>query len=133
VKSMKRQNGDGCDSSGAYRFLRAHAHAKPYARPVTPVTPVRGAHMNRHERRVLIAKSRRRTGYVHRLIAAQEAIARAGAGTVSHLFVHHAPECAFHTDRGGCNCVPDMSLHPDGGKAMLVIDEDGATQEVVAS
>ena len=91
-----------------------------------------GPAMNRHERRALIAKSRR-TGYVHRLIAAQEAIARVGAGTVSHLFVHHAPECAFYTDRQECNCVPDMSLHPDGGKAMLVIDKDGLTQEVVAS
>jgi hypothetical protein len=89
--------------------------------------------MNRHERRALIARSRRQTGYVHRLIAAQEAIAQAGAGTVSHLFVHHAPDCAIHSNRQECNCVPDMSLHPDGGKAMLVIDEDGDTREVVAS
>ena len=87
--------------------------------------------MNRHERRTRIAKARRRPGYVHRLIAAQEALAQAGAGTVSHLFVHHAPECAIYTSRGECSCTPEMSLH-DGEKIML-IDEDGDTREVVAS
>lgn len=90
--------------------------------------------MNRHERRAHVAKSRRRqTGYVHRLLAAQEAIAQAGAGTVTHLIVNHATECAIHTSRGGCNCVPHMSAHPEGGKTVLVIDEDGDTREVVAS
>jgi len=83
--------------------------------------------MNRHARRAHVAKSRRRqSGYIHRL----QAIAQAGAGTVSHLVVHHAPECAFHTNRE-CNCVPEMSLH-DGEKIML-IDEDGDTMEVVTS
>jgi hypothetical protein len=84
--------------------------------------------MNRHQRRASAAKSRRRqTGYVHRL----QAIAQAGAGTVSHILVHHAPECAIYTSGGGCNCVPAMSLH-DGEKIML-IDEDGATEEIISS
>jgi hypothetical protein len=89
--------------------------------------------VNRHERRAHVAKSRRRqTGYVHRLLAAQEAIAQAGAGTLSHLVVHHAPDCSIHTNCE-CNCVPDMSLHQEGGKTMLVIDEDGDTREITAS
>jgi hypothetical protein len=87
--------------------------------------------MNRHERRAHIARARRRqTGYTHRLLAAQEAIGRVGAGTVAHLVIHHAPDCAIYTDCE-CNCVPDMSLH-DGEKIML-IDEDGDTREVTAS
>jgi hypothetical protein len=90
--------------------------------------------MNRHARRAHIARARRRqTGYVHRVLAAQEALARADAGTVSHLFIHHATNCAIYTSRGECNCTPDMSVHPDGGETVLIIDEDGATKEVVAS
>jgi hypothetical protein len=86
--------------------------------------------MNRHDRRAHVAKSRRRPGYVHRLQAiAQEA----GAGTVSHILVHHAPECAIYTNRGECTCTPDISIHPDGGRTVIVIDEDGTTEEVATS
>jgi hypothetical protein len=90
--------------------------------------------MNRHARRAHIAKARRRqTGYIHRIAAAQDAIAQAGGSGVGHLLVQHDQECAIYTDRRECTCTPDMSLHPEGGKTVLLIDEDGATEEIVAS
>jgi hypothetical protein len=90
--------------------------------------------MNRHERRTRIAKARRKqTGYTHRLAAAQEAIAQFGGSGVGHLLVQHDQECGIYTDCECCTCVPAISVHPDGGRTVLVIGEDGTTEEVATS
>jgi hypothetical protein len=73
--------------------------------------------MNRRDRRraaVQARKARRRTGYLHRLLAAQDAIAAVGAGKVVHLICAHDPRCGIYTPRRECTCVPQMSAHPDG-------------------
>jgi hypothetical protein len=91
--------------------------------------------MNRRHRRAAAARARRahrRTGYLHRLLAAQDAIHAIGTGKVVHLVCQHDPSCSIYVGRD-CSCVPEMSAHPHGGNEMLLIDEDGKTTKVKAS
>jgi hypothetical protein len=66
--------------------------------------------MNRRERRRAAAEARRacrRTGYVHRLAAASDAIASMGPGVV-HVVCHHDPQCSIYAGRS-CDGVPQIS------------------------
>jgi hypothetical protein len=78
--------------------------------------------VNRRERRAAAARTRgRRTGYMHRVLAAMRdgALPKSGVHTCA---IEHDPGCAIY--RGGaCCCVPDISVSgPDG---VTVIDERG--------
>jgi hypothetical protein len=77
--------------------------------------------LNRHERRRRAALARRRTGYLHRVIAAFDD-SKPGVHIAS---VEHDSTCAIY--RGGdCDCVPDISVSdPHGG--VTVVDERGNT------
>jgi hypothetical protein len=73
--------------------------------------------MNRHERRRRAALARRRTGYIHRVIAALGD----GQPGVHLATVEHDPTCAIYRGR---DCVPDVSVSdPHGG--ITVVDERG--------
>lgn len=92
--------------------------------------------MNRRARRAAAARARRasrRTGYLHRLLGprAQGALANL-RGKVVHGVIQHEPWCRIYQG-GACNCVPDISLHPDGGGDVIIVDEDGQTKKIVAS
>jgi hypothetical protein len=96
--------------------------------------PEEGGVVNRRARRHAAAEARRargRTGYVHRLVAASDAISAMGPGVV-HVICHHDPGCAIYTGRS-CNCVPQISAHPDGGSTVIEIDEDGRARKREAS
>src|SRR5262249_17922095 len=77
--------------------------------------------LNRHERRRAAALGRR-TGYLHRVIAALDNGVRLTPGV--HLaMIEHDPTCAIYRGHG-CDCVPDISVSdPHGG--VTVLDERG--------
>jgi hypothetical protein len=79
--------------------------------------------LNRHERRRAAALGRR-TGYLHRVMAAVDNGAKLTPGV--HLAtIEHDARCAIYRGRD-CDCVPDISLHdPHGG--VTVVDERGNT------
>jgi hypothetical protein len=86
--------------------------------------------MNRRDRRRAAAQARkahRGIGYLHRLLAAQDAIASVGAGKVVHLACHHDPRCRIYTPCRECTCVPEMSAHLDSSSTVLEIDEQGCS------
>jgi hypothetical protein len=69
--------------------------------------------MNRHDRRRAAALARqagRRTGYIHRLLTARDAIVAAAPGKLVHLICHHDPRCGIYTPRRSCTCVPEMPV-----------------------
>jgi hypothetical protein len=84
--------------------------------------------MNRAARRAAAARLRgRRTGYVHRLVAARTSGALPTPG-VHHVIVEHDRACAIY--RGaGCTCVPDITT--TGPNGVVVIDELGNGRRVV--
>jgi hypothetical protein len=86
--------------------------------------------MNRRARRAAAARARRaRPGYVHRLVAAHSAVGDDLRGKVTHAVIQHDAWCAIYRSRA-CDCVPDISLHPDDGADVIVVDEDGKTKKV---
>ena len=81
--------------------------------------------MNRHQRRQAAAANRhRQTGYLHRLAASAHTLTRPG---VFHTMVAHDAGCAIYTALGSCNCVPDISIHPEGGGDVITVDVEGQT------
>jgi len=78
--------------------------------------------MNRHERRRAKALEQRRTGYMHRLLAAYANGSIPITPGVSHIVVQHDSWCGIYQGRC-CNCVPDISA--PGPDAVIVIDEHG--------
>jgi hypothetical protein len=79
--------------------------------------------LNRHERRRAAALTRgRRTGYLHRVMAALDNGVRLTPGL--HLAtIEHDAGCAIYRGHG-CDCVPDISMNdPHGG--VSVVDERG--------
>ena len=84
--------------------------------------------MNRHARRRAAALARgRRTGSLHRLVAAMGPDGMKPTVAIHIASIEHDPDCAIY--RGaGCDCVPDISVSgPDG---VTVIDEDGQGRKV---
>lgn len=80
--------------------------------------------MNRHTRRRAAALKRgRRTGYLHRIMAAALGSDGTKPTVGLHMYnVEHDPSCAIYRGKG-CDCVPDISVSgPDG---ISVIDADG--------
>jgi len=79
--------------------------------------------VNRHARRRAAAQARgRRTGYLHRLMAALDNGPKPTPG-VYLTTIEHDHCCAIYRGHD-CDCVPDISVSdPHGGVA--VIDEDG--------
>ena len=90
--------------------------------------------VNRHERRRAAAPARRASGPrgdMHRINAALAALGGM-RGQAVHGVIEHDPTCAIY--RGGpCNCVPNVSLHPDGGGDVIVVDQDGRGKKSVKS
>jgi hypothetical protein len=79
--------------------------------------------MNRHERRRAAALNRRRTGYLHRVLAAMRASTMPSTPGVHIASIEHDPSCSIYRG-GGCDCFPDISVSgPDG---VTVVDERGA-------
>jgi hypothetical protein len=90
--------------------------------------------MNRAHRRRAASDARRSRGYWHRLASAH----RHGAfehhrGQVVHAMVAHDAWCSIYKGGGACNCVPDISLHPDGGSDAIEVSADGSIQKRVLS
>jgi len=76
--------------------------------------------MNRAARRKAAAQSRHaRVGYLHRLVAAHDALGTPG---LHHVVVEHDATCGIYKGNG-CNCVPDISVHR--GDDVVVVDVDG--------
>jgi hypothetical protein len=77
---------------------------------------------NRHERRRAKAMQRR-TGYMHRLLAAHAGGAIPTTPGVFITTVEHDPGCSIYQGTD-CNCVPDISVSgPDD--TVTTIDENG--------
>lgn len=80
--------------------------------------------MNRHQRRRLAALNRgRRTGYLHRIMAAALGSDATKPTVGLHIAsIEHDSGCGIYQGKG-CDCIPDISVSgPDG---ISVIDEDG--------
>jgi hypothetical protein len=77
--------------------------------------------LNRHERRRSAALTRgRRTGYLHRVMAA---LGDGPTPGVHLATIEHDHGCGIYRGRG-CDCVPDISVSdPHGG--VTVVDERG--------
>jgi hypothetical protein len=91
--------------------------------------------MNRRARRAAAARARRtsgRSGYMHRLIAAHGAHDDVLRGKLTHAVIEHDSWCGIYRGRA-CDCVPDISLHPDGGGNAIVVDVEGRTRKVTVS
>ena len=81
--------------------------------------------MNRHQRRKAAALARgRRTGYLHRVLAAF----REPRPGLHICTIEHDYGCAIYRGHG-CDCVPNVSVsNPHGG--VTVVDADGNTTKV---
>ncbi len=90
--------------------------------------------MNRHARRAAAARARRakRPGYRHRLALAVARIGDRLRGEVVHGVVQHDEWCDIYRGHA-CNCVPDISLHPDGGGEVITVALDGTVRKVATS
>lgn len=85
---------------------------------------------NRHERRRAEAMQRR-TGYMHRLLAAYASGAIPNTPGVSFATIEHDRWCGIY--RGaGCNCVPNITVS-GRDDTVTVIDEDGSGGKVKRS
>jgi hypothetical protein len=78
--------------------------------------------LNRHERR-RAALNRRRTGYLHRVMAALDNGAKPGVHLAT---VAHDAGCAIFQG-ADCDCVPDISVSDTHGGGVTVVDERGNT------
>jgi hypothetical protein len=87
--------------------------------------------MNRHQRRAAQAKARKRTGYLHRVMAAAS-IDRL-RGKVAMGVIAHDDWCGIYTATCTCTCTPDTSIHPIDGGDVVVIDADGDAKDVKPS
>ncbi len=67
---------------------------------------------------------------MHRMIPASLAHAHELRGRVTHAMIHHDAWCAIYKGKG-CNCVPDISLHPHGGGDVVVVEADGEIRTAV--
>jgi hypothetical protein len=86
--------------------------------------------MNRRDRRAAAARARRsggRTGYEHRLMSAGLALADQLRGKVVYSIIEHDQWCGIYRGKG-CNCVPNMSLVPDGGREAFVVETNGTVR-----
>jgi hypothetical protein len=87
--------------------------------------------MNRHERRRARALGRgRRTGYLHRLVAAHAKGAMPAKPGVHFAAIEHDASCSIYRGHG-CDCVPDISISSADG--VTVIGEDGSGRKVARS
>jgi hypothetical protein len=87
--------------------------------------------MNRHDRRRATAKARRghRTGYRHRLLGVSGLLADKFRGRMVIANIEHDAWCDHYRGRE-CSCVPDISLVPDGGGEVLVVEAGGTVTKV---
>jgi len=78
--------------------------------------------MNRAARRAAAARMQgRRTGYLHRILAARTSGAMPIHG-VHHVAVEHVRGCAIFSGQG-CSCTPNLTVA--GPNGVIVIDEHG--------
>lgn len=85
--------------------------------------------MNRAARRRAAAQARKaRTGYLHRVLAAQHLLK--GRAGVRRVVVAHDPDCDIYKG-ASCTCVPDISIH--SGDKIITVDVDGYCKERVLS
>ena len=85
--------------------------------------------MNRRARRAAAARARRTGGQdgvrgpPH--LSAGLALPAQLRGKVVHAVIEHDPWCGIYHG-AGCNCMPNMSLVPDGGADAFAVGEDGS-------